>query len=100
MNTIDLLMPIESLFVLFSQAEPEEAPQQPDSQAIPLPDIREALKKKQMEEELARAQEEEEEQRVLIKRSDKEAFAKVSPCSSLEKFFEVVSYSIFSNFLS
>lgn len=52
---------------------------QPESSegAIPLPDIREALKKKQLEEELARAQEEEEEQRVLVNRSDKEAFAKV-----------------------
>jgi hypothetical protein len=59
--------------------ETEEAPpQQEDSEAIPLPDIRQALQKKQIEEELALAQEEEEDQRVRIKRTDKEAMAKVS----------------------
>lgn len=47
------------------------------SNAIPLPDIKEARKKKQMEEELARMEQEKEEQKVRIKRSDKEAFAKV-----------------------
>jgi len=48
-----------------------------ESGAIPLPDIREARKKKQMEEELARQEEELEEKRVRIKRSDKEAFTRV-----------------------
>ena len=45
--------------------------------AVPLPDIKEARKKKQMEEELARMEEEKEETRVKIKRSDKAAFARV-----------------------
>jgi len=45
--------------------------------AIPLPDIKEAKRKKQMEEELARMEDEKEEKRVRIKRSDKEAFTKV-----------------------
>jgi len=47
------------------------------SNTIPLPDIKEARKKKQMEEELARQEKEKEEQKVRIKRSDKEAFARV-----------------------
>jgi len=48
------------------------------SETIPLPDIKEARKRKQMEEELARMEQEKEAQKVKIKRSDKEAFAKVS----------------------
>ena len=47
------------------------------SNAISLPDIKEARKKKQMEEELARMEQEKEEQKVRIKRSDKAAFARV-----------------------
>jgi hypothetical protein len=46
--------------------------------AILLPDIKEARKKKQMEEEMARVEQEKEEQKVRIKRSDKEAFRRVS----------------------
>ena len=49
-----------------------------DAGAIPLPDIREARQKKLMEEELARIEEAKEESRVKVKRSDKEAFTKVS----------------------
>jgi hypothetical protein len=48
------------------------------SGAIPLPDIREARKRKQLEEELAREAQEKEEQKVKIKRTDKEAFRRVS----------------------
>lgn len=55
----------------------EAAAETPDG-AIPLPDIKEARKKKLMEEELAKMEQEQEEQKVRIKRSDKEAFAKVS----------------------
>lgn len=47
------------------------------SNAISLPDIKEARKKKQMEEELARMEQEKEETKVRIKRSDKAAFARV-----------------------
>jgi hypothetical protein len=48
------------------------------SGAIPLPDIKEARKRKQMEEENARIQQEQDEQKVKIKRTDKEAFRRVS----------------------
>lgn len=48
------------------------------SGAIPLPDIKEARKRKQMEEEMARIQQEQDEQKVKIKRTDKEAFRRVS----------------------
>jgi hypothetical protein len=48
------------------------------SGAIALPDIKEARKRKQMEEELARVELEKEEQKVRIKRTDKEAFRRVS----------------------
>ena len=48
------------------------------SGAIPLPDIKEARKRKQMEEEEARIQQEQDEQKVRIKRTDKEAFRRVS----------------------
>ena len=44
---------------------------------IPLPDIKEVLKKKELEEELARIEEEQAETKVKIKRSDKKALAKV-----------------------
>jgi hypothetical protein len=46
--------------------------------AIPLPDIKQALRKKEMEEEQARIEEEEEETKVRIKRTDKKAMARVS----------------------
>jgi hypothetical protein len=48
------------------------------SNAILLPDIKEARKRKQMEEEMTRIQQEQDEQKVKIKRTDKEAFRKVS----------------------
>lgn len=44
---------------------------------IPLPDIKEVLKKKELEEELARIEEEQAETKVKIKRSDRKALAKV-----------------------
>ena len=44
---------------------------------IPLPDIRQALKKKAVEEELKRMEAEKQANRVKIKRTDKEAFRKV-----------------------
>ena len=47
--------------------------------AIPLPDIKEALKKKEQEEQLARMEEEKEANKIKIKRTDKEALLKVSP---------------------
>jgi hypothetical protein len=50
--------------------------------AIPLPDIKEARKRKQMEEELAKIEQEQEANKVKIKRSDKEAFRKVRAESS------------------
>ena len=59
-------------------SSPSDITQSPEENgAIPLPDIKQALKKKAMEEELARIEEEKDEQRVRIKRTDKEAFAKV-----------------------
>lgn len=45
--------------------------------AIPLPDISEVKKRKQIEEELKRYEEEKEDQKVRIKRTDKEAFRRV-----------------------
>ena len=42
-----------------------------------LPDIKDALRKKQIEEEVARMAEEERESKPKIKRSDPEAFKKV-----------------------
>lgn len=52
------------------------SPQQTDN-AIPLPDIKEVLKKKEMEQELARIEEEDDEQKVKIKRGDRKALLKV-----------------------
>ena len=48
------------------------------SGVILLPDIKEARKRKQMEEEVARIQQQQDEQKVKIKRTDKEAFRRVS----------------------
>jgi hypothetical protein len=48
-----------------------------DSTAIPLPDIKQVLRKKEIEEEMARIEEEEEETKVRIKRTDRKAMAKV-----------------------
>lgn len=47
------------------------------SDAISLPDIKEARKRKQLEEEMARMEQDREEQRVRIKRTDKKAMARV-----------------------
>ena len=55
-----------------------EAEKGESSSAIPLPDIKDALQKKEIEKELARVEEEKEQSRPKIKRSDKEAFAKVN----------------------
>ena len=44
---------------------------------IPLPDIRDQLKRKELQEKIAKMEEEEKEQKVKIKRSDKAAFIKV-----------------------
>ena len=55
-----------------------EPKKQSASEAIPLPDIRQALQSKALEEEKARIEEEKEAARVKIKRSDKEAFTRVS----------------------
>lgn len=49
----------------------------PGSDPLQLPDIKNQIRKKEMEEEIARMEEEEEERRPRIKRSDKEALAKV-----------------------
>jgi len=48
-----------------------------DTLTIPLPDIKDTLRKKEFEEEMARIEEEEASTRVKIKRSDKKAMAKV-----------------------
>ena len=45
---------------------------------MPLPDIRDQLKRKELQEKIAQMEAEEESKRVKIKRSDKEAFTKVS----------------------
>lgn len=73
----------ESAMGLITIADAAETRKTPSSSsisgnAIPLPDIKEARKKKQLEEEVARMEQEKEEQKVRIKRSDKEAFRKVS----------------------
>lgn len=57
-----------------------------ESKAIPLPDIREARRMKQAEEE-KRKQEEEQSKRTKIRRSDKEAFAKVRRQATTEHWF-------------
>lgn len=49
-----------------------------DNTALPLPDIKDTLRKKELEEEMARIEEEEAETRVKIKRSDRKAMSKVS----------------------
>jgi hypothetical protein len=53
------------------------ADMQADSGAIPLPDIKQVLRKKFMEEELSRIEEEQEDKTVKIKRTDRKAMAKV-----------------------
>jgi hypothetical protein len=53
------------------------ADMQTESGAIPLPDIKQVLRKKFMEEELSRIEEEQEDQQVKIKRTDRKAMARV-----------------------
>lgn len=50
---------------------------------IPLPDIRDQLKRKELQQKIAQMEAEEEAKKVKIKRSDKEAFTKVSGCLML-----------------
>jgi hypothetical protein len=45
---------------------------------IPLPDIRDTLRRKELQQKIAQMEADEETKKVRIKRSDKEAFAKVS----------------------
>ena len=47
-----------------------------------MPDIKEARKRKLMEEEIAALEQEKENDKVKIKRSDREAFLKVSDCET------------------
>lgn len=54
---------------------------QADSGAIPLPDIKQVLRKKFMEEELTRIEEEKEDETVKIKRTDRKAMARVRRCA-------------------
>ena len=55
---------------------------------IPLPDIRDQLKRKELQEKIAQMEAEEEAKKVKIKRSDKEAFTKVSlACGYLSFLF-------------
>ena len=56
----------------------DEASPAADNTAIPLPDIRGALRKKQMEEELAKIEEEEKSNKPKIDRRDKKALVKAS----------------------
>lgn len=73
------------------------------SGAIPLPDIKEARKRKQMEEENARIQQEQDEQKVKIKRTDKEAFRRLleqQPFADAdESYFEEEQYGAVSALL-
>ena len=63
---------------------------------IPLPDIKEVLKKKEIEEEMARMEEEQAETKVKIKRSDRKALAKVRFHRSLE-LWVVSLFAFFSS---
>jgi hypothetical protein len=71
--------------------------------AIPLPDIREARKRKEMMEEVARVEEDKEDQRVRIKRTDKEAFRKLleqQPFADADaSYFEEEAYGTVSALL-
>ena len=56
-----------------------------DTLSLPLPDIKDTLRKKELEEEMARIEQEESSTRVKIKRNDRKAMAKVrvAPIQSL-----------------
>jgi hypothetical protein len=67
-------------YFLYEGVEDNEkvgADMQADSGAIPLPDIKQVLRKKFMEEELSRIEEEQEDKTVKIRRTDRKAMAKV-----------------------
>ena len=70
---------------------------------IPLPDIKEALQRKEIEQELAKAEAEKEANRVRIKRTDKEAFTKLleqQPFADADpSFFEEEEYTTVSAIL-
>ena len=57
--------------------ETQAVEQAADEVGVPLPDIKQALQRKAIEKEMEKIEEEEEANRVKIKRTDKEAFAKV-----------------------
>ena len=57
--------------------ETQAVEQAADEVGVPLPDIKQALQRKAIEKEMEKLEEEQEASKVKIKRSDKEAFAKV-----------------------
>ena len=73
-------VPYPSLFFLFVVAvdAPPPEPIEGAADPIPLPDIRDQLKRKELQEKIAQMEADEEAKKVKIKRSDKEAFTKVS----------------------
>jgi hypothetical protein len=76
----------------------EVTPRGSDTITIPLPDIKDTLRKKELEEEMARIEEAEAEIRVKIKRSDKKAMAKVRiPCwhELLAFFMQLAHFQIY-----
>ena len=85
-----------------SSTEASAAPIGTDS-TIPLPDIKESLKRKALEEELAKMEQEAEAKKVKIKRSDKAALAKLLEmdpyADSDDSFFEEEEYGTVSALL-
>ena len=59
-------------------APPPSTPTDSNEGPIPLPDIRDQLRRKELQQKIAQMEAEEEAKKVKIKRSDKEAFTKVS----------------------
>ena len=72
--------------MIFLSVGVKDKPVQNAADAINLPDIKEQLKKKE-EEERARIEEEKLKDKRRIKRSDKEAFARVSWDIDVDVFF-------------
>jgi len=72
--------------MIFLSVGVKDEPVQNAADAINLPDIKEQLKKKE-EEERARIEEEKLKDKRRIKRSDKEAFARVSWDIDVDVFF-------------
>ena len=66
------------LRALFSGIQDEKRPTNDPDEVISLPDIRDELKRKKVEEKIAAMELEKEESKPKIKRSDTEAFKKVS----------------------